>query len=345
MSKIDSKFPIVTELIGSTPIVRLNKMQEPGMAELLLKLEMFNPGYSVKDRIGARMIDAAEKDGILKPGGTIVEPTSGNTGVGLIMTAIERGYKCVFVMPDKISTEKQNLLRAYGAEVVVCPTNVDADDPRSYYSVSDKLAAELPNAVKLNQYFNPANPQTHIETTGPELWEQVNGNIDAFVCGVGTGGTVTGIGKFLKSKNPDIQIIACDPPGSIYVTPENIHSYLVEGIGEDFWPGTFEYDIVDRWIQVEDRDSFKTAHRLAREEGILAGGSCGTALYGALKVAKELGEDKRVVCLLPDSGRGYLSKVYNPEWLLDKGLISLEEAKDLAPNDAHELLASAGVVL
>jgi cystathionine beta-synthase len=340
-----SDFPVITDLIGNTPIVRLQRMQEPGMAELLLKLEMFNPGYSVKDRIGARMIDAAERDGLLVPGGTIVEPTSGNTGVGLAMTAIERGYRCVFVMPDKISLEKQALLRAYGAEVVVCPTSVDADDPRSYYSVSDKLAAELPNAVKLNQYENQANPLTHLETTGPELWEQVGGRIDAFVCGVGTGGTATGIGRFLKQQDPAIQLIGCDPPGSIYVTPDDIHSYLVEGIGEDFWPGTFDYSIVDRWITVEDRDSFRTAHRLAREEGILAGGSCGTALFGALQVARELGEGRRVVCLLPDSGRGYLSKVYNPEWLRERGLISEVEARELAPNAAHELLEAAGVTL
>jgi cystathionine beta-synthase len=340
-----SDFPVITDLIGNTPIVRLQRMQEPGMAELRLKLEMFNPGYSVKDRIGARMIDAAERDGLLVPGGTIVEPTSGNTGVGLAMTAIERGYRCVFVMPDKISLEKQALLRAYGAEVVVCPTSVDADDPRSYYSVSDKLAAELPNAVKLNQYENQANPLTHLETTGPELWEQVGGRIDAFVCGVGTGGTATGIGRFLKQQDPAIQLIGCDPPGSIYVTPDDIHSYLVEGIGEDFWPGTFDYSIVDRWITVEDRDSFRTAHRLAREEGILAGGSCGTALFGALQVARELGEGRRVVCLLPDSGRGYLSKVYNPEWLRERGLISEVEARELAPNAAHELLEAAGVTL
>ncbi|MCW2926155.1 MAG: Cystathionine beta-synthase [Thermoleophilia bacterium] len=340
-----SEFPVITDLIGNTPIVRLQRMQEPGMAELLLKLEMYNPGYSVKDRIGARMIDAAERDGLLKPGGTIVEPTSGNTGTGLAMTAIARGYRCVFVMPDKISLEKQNLLRAYGAEVVVCPTGVEADDPRSYYSVSDRLAAELPNAVKLNQYENQANPQTHLETTGPELWAQVDGRIDAFVCGVGTGGTATGIGRFLKQQDPSIQVIGCDPPGSIYVTPQDIHSYLVEGIGEDFWPGTFQYDIVDRWITVEDRDSFLTANRLVREEAILTGGSGGTALFGALQVARELGEGKRVVCLLPDTGRGYLSKVYNPEWLLERGMISAEEARELAPNDAHELLEAAGVTL
>ncbi len=340
-----SEFPVITDLIGETPLVRLQRLQEPGMAELLLKLEMFNPGYSVKDRIGARLIDAAERDGSLKPGGTIVEPTSGNTGVGLAMTAIARGYRCVFVMPDKISLEKQNLLRAYGAEVVVCPTQVEADDPRSYYSVSDRLAAELPNAVKLNQYENQANPRTHLETTGPELWQQVDGRLDAFVCGVGTGGTATGIGTYLKQQDPSIQVIGCDPPGSIYVTPEDVHSYLVEGIGEDFWPGTFQYDIVDRWITVEDRDSFLAANRLAREEAILTGGSGGTALFGALQIARELGEGKRVVCLLPDTGRGYLSKVFNPEWLLDKGLISADEARELSPNVAHELLEAAGVAL
>jgi cystathionine beta-synthase len=340
-----SDFPVITDLIGDTPLVRLQRLQEPGMAELLLKLEMFNPGYSVKDRIGARMIDAAERDGILQPGGTIVEPTSGNTGVGLAMTAIARGYRCVFVMPDKISLEKQNLLRAYGAEVVVCPTSVEADDPRSYYSVSDRLAAELPNAVKLNQYENQANPQTHLETTGPELWKQVDGRIDAFVCGVGTGGTATGIGRYLKSQDPSVQIIGCDPPGSIYVTPENVHSYLVEGIGEDFWPGTFDFDVVDRWIKVNDRESFQTANRLAREEGILCGGSCGTALHGALQVARELGEGKRVVALMPDTGRGYLSKVFNPEWLLANDLVTEEEARELSPNAAHELLEAAGVAL
>ncbi|MCW2971829.1 MAG: Cystathionine beta-synthase, partial [Thermoleophilia bacterium] len=234
-----TEFPVITDLIGGTPIVRLQRMVEPGMAEVLLKLEMFNPGYSVKDRIGARMIDAAERDGILTPGGTIVEPTSGNTGIGLAMTAIQRGYRCVFVMPDKISLEKQNLLRAYGAEVIVCPTSVDADDPRSYYSVSDKLAAELPNAVKLDQYNNQANPLTHYETTGPELWEQVDGRIDAFVSGIGTGGTITGVGRYLKERNPLVKLVGVDPPGSIYTDPSDIHSYLVEGIGEDFWPTTF----------------------------------------------------------------------------------------------------------
>jgi cystathionine beta-synthase len=262
------------------------------------------------------------------------------------MAAIFKGYRCVFVMPDKISLEKQNLLRAMGAEVVVCPTNVEADDPRSYYSVSDQLARELPNAFKPDQYHNQANPQTHYETTGPEIWEQLGGKIDAFVCGIGTGGTVTGIGRYLKERNPDVIIAGTDPEGSIYTTDEDkIHSYLVEGIGEDFWPTTFDFDLVDRWFTVSDRESFVTANRLAREEGILAGGSCGTALIGAVQLAEELGPDKRVMVLLPDSGRGYLSKVFNPEWLLSNGMISQDEAAELTPNEAHELLAASGVTL
>lgn len=335
------------ELIGNTPVMRLRRIEalEGIEGELLAKLEMFNPGYSVKDRIGIRLVEAAERSGDLVPGGTIVEPTSGNTGLGLAMAAIAKGYRCVFVMPDKISLEKQNLLRAYGAEVVVCPTEVEPDDPRSYYSVSDRLARELPNAFKPDQYHNQANPQTHYETTGPELWEQLDGRIDAFVCGVGTGGTVTGIGRYLKERAPHVQIVGTDPAGSIYTDPEDIHSYLVEGIGEDFWPGTFQRDIVDRWIQVSDRDSFREAIRLAREEAVLTGGSGGTALHGAIQVAKELGPGKRTVVLLPDTGRGYISKVFNPEWLVDKKVLSVEEAEEITPRAAHDLLEAAGVAL
>ena len=335
------------ELIGNTPVVELSRIAaaEGIEGELLAKLEMFNPGYSVKDRIGIRLVEAAERDGLLQPGGTIVEPTSGNTGLGLAMAAIAKGYRCVFVMPDKISLEKQNLLRAYCAEVVVCPAEVEPEDPRSYYSVSDQLARELPNAYKPDQYHNEANPLTHYETTGPELWEQLSGRIDAFVCGIGTGGTVSGIGKYIKERNPDLLVVGTDPAGSIYTDPEDIHSYLVEGIGEDFWPGTFERSIVDRWIQVSDRDSFRAANRLARVEAILTGGSGGTALQGAIEVAKELGPEKRTVVLLPDTGRGYISKVFNPDWLLEKGMIDADEARELAPNDAHELLAAAGVSL
>lgn len=343
-----SEFPTMLELIGNTPLVRLTKVLEgTGITcEVLAKLEMMNPGYSVKDRIGMRMIEAAERDGILKPGGIIVEPTSGNTGVGLAMAAIEKGYHCVFVMPDKISVEKQNLLRAYGAEVVVCPTAVEADDPRSYYSVSDRLAAELPGAVKLDQYHNQANPQTHYETTGPELWEQVGGRIDAFVAGVGTGGTISGTGRYLKEQNTHVQIVGADPEGSIYTLPEDqIHTYLVEGIGEDFWPTTFTRDIIDQWYTIDDQESFYWANRLVRTEGILAGGSCGTALAAAVKYAKTLDADKRVVVLLPDSGRGYLSKVYNPQWLLEHGMVTADEAEALAPHAAADLLERAGVVL
>lgn len=341
-------FPSLLDLVGNTPLVRLSRvLEDTGITcEVLAKLEMFNPGYSVKDRIGLRMIEAAERDGRLKPGGTIVEPTSGNTGVGLAMAAIAKGYSCVFVMPDKISLEKQNLLRAYGAEVIVCPTAVEADDPRSYYSVSDRLAVELPGAVKLDQYHNQANPITHYETTGPELWSQVDGRIDAFVAGVGTGGTITGTGRFLKEHNPAVRIIGADPEGSIYTLPEDqIHTYLVEGIGEDFWPTTFDRDIVDEWHTIDDRESFFWANKLVRTEGILAGGSCGTALAAAVRHARTLDAGKRVVVLLPDSGRGYLSKVFNPQWLRDREMVTDDEFEMLAPHTAADLLQHAGVVL
>lgn len=341
-------FPTILELIGNTPLVRIDRFLEgTGVrCEVLAKLEMMNPGCSVKDRIGIRLIEAAERNGLLKPGGTIVEPTSGNTGVGLAMAAIAKGYRCVFVMPDKISLEKQNLLRAYGAEVVVCPTAVEAHDPRSYYSVSDRLASELPNAFKPDQYHNDANPQTHYETTGPELWQQVGGRIDAFVAGVGTGGTISGIGRYLRERNADVTIVGADPEGSIYTLPEDeIHTYLVEGIGEDFWPTTFDRDIVDHWVQVSDEQSFRWANRLARTEGILAGGSCGTALHAAIEHGRTMREGERLVVLLPDSGRGYLSKVFNPQWLLERGMVDSEEAERLAPHAAADLLADAGLVL
>jgi cystathionine beta-synthase len=311
--------PDLLALMGDTPLVRLDRLSRDVPPTLLAKLEMLNPGGSVKDRIGISMIEAAEAAGVLKPGGTIVEPTSGNTGVGLAIVAARKGYRCVFVVPDKVSGDKISLMRAYGAEVVVCPTAVEPDDPRSYYSVSDRLAAQ-PNAFKPNQYFNQANPQTHVFSTGPELWRQTNGLIDAFVCGVGTGGTATGVGRYLKDRKPDVQVIGADPEGSLY-SGDEVHPYLVEGIGEDFWPPTFDPSVVDRWYRVSDRDSFLTARRCAREEGILVGGSCGTALWAGLEYAKGQPADATIVVLLPDSGRGYLSKFLDDTWLVEHGFV------------------------
>ncbi len=334
-----SDFPTIDQLVGNTPLVRMRTIGQDLPCEVLLKLEMFNPGYSVKDRIGPALIDAAERDGRLQPGGTIVEPTSGNTGVGLAMAALERGYRCVFVMPDKISLEKQNLLRAYGAEVIVCPTAVEPEDPRSYYSVSDMLARELPGACKPDQYHNQANPQLHYRTTGPELWEQVDGRIDAFVAGVGTGGTISGTGRYLKERNPDVTIVGVDPEGSIYTDEDNVHTYLVEGVGEDFWPTTFDREIVDHWEVVGDREAFDVTRELARVEGILAGGSCGMALAGALRYGRTMPEGSRMVVLLPDSGRGYISKVYNPDWLEDNGMVEPEVAEQMRGGPATELVA------
>jgi cystathionine beta-synthase len=317
------EFPTALELVGETPIVRLQKIGADLGAELLVKLEYLNPGGSVKDRIGLPLIEAAEREGKLKPGGTIVEPTSGNTGVGLAIAAAIKGYRCIFVMPDKMSQEKISLLRAYGAEVVICPTAVDADSPESYYSVSDRLAEEIPGAFKPDQYSNMANPDAHYERTGPEVWEQTGGEIDAFVVTVGTGGTVSGAGRYLKERNPEILIVGADPEGSVYTAVDDgdVHPYLVEGIGKDTWPKTMARDVVDEWVRVSDRDSFLTARRLAREEGILAGGSGGTAVWAMLEVAKRLGSGKRLLTMIPDSGRNYLSKFYDDNWLLDHGFL------------------------
>ena len=317
------QFPTVLELVGETPIVRLQKLAPEGGAEVLVKLEYLNPGGSVKDRIGLPLIEAAERDGKLKPGGTIVEPTSGNTGVGLAIAAAIKGYRCIFVMPDKMSQEKIALLRAYGAEVVICPTAVDADSPESYYSVSDRLAEEIPGAFKPDQYSNMANPEAHYAVTGPEIWEQTGGDIDAFVVSVGTGGTVSGAGRYLKERKPDILVVGADPEGSVYTAEgeRDIHPYLVEGIGKDTWPKTMARDVVDEWIRVSDRDSFVVARRLAREEGLLAGGSGGTSVWAALEVAKRLGAGKRILTMIPDSGRNYLSKFYDDNWMLDHGFL------------------------
>jgi cystathionine beta-synthase len=311
----------VVGLIGNTPLVRLRRVTEGIRATVLAKVEYFNPGGSVKDRIAVRMIDAAEKAGILQAGGTIVEPTSGNTGIGLALVAQERGYRCIFVCPDKVGTDKIDVLRAYGAEVVVCPTAVAPEDPRSYYRVSDRLAAETPGGWKPNQYANPNNPLSHYETTGPELWEQTGGRITQFVAGVGTGGTISGTGRYLKEVSDGaVRVIGADPEGSVYSGGTG-RPYLVEGVGEDFWPETFDRGICDEIITVRDRDSFALTRQLAREEGLLVGGSSGMAAAAALEVARRADPDDVFVVLLPDSGRGYLSKIFNDRWMTHYGFL------------------------
>jgi cystathionine beta-synthase len=308
-------------LIGNTPLVRLRRVTEGIRARVLAKVEYFNPGGSVKDRIAVRMIDEAEKAGVLQPGGTIVEPTSGNTGIGLALVAQERGYKCTFVCPDKVSSDKIDVLKAYGAEVVVCPTAVAPEDPRSYYQVSDRLAAETPGGWKPNQYANPNNPRSHYETTGPELWEQTDRRITHLVAGVGTGGTISGAGRYLKEMSGGaVRVIGADPEGSVYSGGTG-RPYLVEGVGEDFWPETFDRGICDEIIAVRDRDSFELTRRLAREEGLLVGGSCGLAVAAALEVARRAVPDDVIVVLLPDSGRGYLSKIFNDGWMTHYGFL------------------------
>ncbi|MER8235466.1 cystathionine beta-synthase [Streptomyces sp. NPDC094049] len=308
-------------LVGNTPLVKLNNVTAGIQATVLAKVEYFNPGGSVKDRIALRMIEAAEQSGALRPGGTIVEPTSGNTGVGLAIVAQQKGYKCIFVCPDKVSLDKINVLRAYGAEVVVCPTAVDPEHPDSYYNVSDRLVRETPGAWKPDQYSNPNNPRSHYETTGPELWAQTDGRITHFVAGVGTGGTISGTGNYLKEASGGaVQVIGADPEGSVYSGGSG-RPYLVEGVGEDFWPTAYDRNVTDRIVAVSDKDSFQMTRRLAKEEGLLVGGSCGMAVVAALEVARELGPDDVVVVLLPDSGRGYLSKIFNDEWMADYGFL------------------------
>lgn len=318
------------DLIGNTPLVRLGRTLDlPGDAPLVLaKVEYLNPGGSVKDRIASRMIEAAEASGELQPGGTIVEPTSGNTGVGLAMVAQQKGYSCIFVCPDKVSEDKRNVLKAYGAQVVVCPTAVAPEHPDSYYNVSDRLAAE-PGAWKPDQYSNPHNPRSHYETTGPEIWAQTDGRITHFVAGMGTGGTISGVGRYLKEKNPAIQVVGADPSGSVYSGGTG-RPYLVEGVGEDFWPETYDRQIADRVIEVSDADSFAFTRRLAREEAMLVGGSSGMAAFAARQLAQELAAEGRtdavIVVLLPDSGRGYLTKVFNDDWLGQYGFATGAQA-------------------
>ncbi|RKF28205.1 cystathionine beta-synthase [Micromonospora globbae] len=311
----------VVDLIGNTPLVRLRNVTEGIQATVLAKVEYLNPGGSVKDRIALRMVEDAEAAGILKPGGTIVEPTSGNTGVGLALVAQLKGYRCVFVCPDKVSQDKQDVLRAYGAEVVVCPTAVAPEDPRSYYNVSDRLAREIPGAWKPDQYSNPANPRSHYETTGPEVWKQTDGRITHFVAGVGTGGTISGIGRYLKEVSDGrVRVVGADPEGSVYSGGTG-RPYLVEGVGEDFWPQTYDREIADEIVEVSDKASFEMTRRLAREEGLLVGGSCGMAVVAALEVARKAGPDDVVVVLLPDGGRGYLSKIFNDDWMARYGFL------------------------
>jgi len=309
----------ILDLIGNTPLVKLHKVTEGISATVLVKLEYLNPGGSAKDRIAVRIIDAAERDGQLLPGGTIVEPTSGNTGVGLALVAQQRGYKCVFVLPDKVGEDKRNVLTAYGAEIVVTPTSVAPDDPESYYSVSDRLAREIPGAFKPNQYANPNGPLSHYESTGPEIWRDTDGTVTHFVAGVGTGGTITGTGRYLREVSGDaVRIIGADPEGSVYSGGSG-RPYLVEGVGEDFWPGAYDPAVPHEIIAVSDADSFAMTRRLALEEGILVGGSSGMAVVAALQAAKDLPADAVVVVLLPDGGRGYLGKIFNDGWMRSYG--------------------------
>ena len=317
----------ILELIGNTPLVKLTRVTAGIKATILAKLEFMNPGGSVKDRIAVYMVEKAIKNGLLKPGGTIIESTSGNTGIGLAMYAAVKGFKAIFTIPDKMSQEKINLLKAFGAEVIVCPTNVPPDSPESYYEVAKRLAKETPNSYFVNQYHNEDNVEAHYMTTGPEIWTQTGGRIDYLVAGAGTGGTISGVGKFLKEKNPNVKVIAVDPIGSVYhdwfkykklIEPK---VYMVEGIGEDMLCETMHFEVIDDIIQVSDAEAFYMARKLAREEGILAGGSSGAAVHAAIKVAQNLPEDKVVVVILPDTGRNYISKIFNDEWMKEKGFI------------------------
>ena len=343
----------IIDAVGRTPLIRLNRIAEGLKPQIWVKAEMLNPGGSVKDRIGITMVEDAEKRGLLKPGGTIIEGTSGNTGMGLALVAAVRGYKCVFTTTDKQSKEKVDLLKALGAEVIVCPTAVEPEDPRSYYSVAKKLAREIPNSYYPNQYDNPTNPEAHYQTTGPEIWEDSEGKITHFVCGMGTGGTISGVGKYLKGKNPKVEIVGVDPEGSLYYDfhktgkVAKARTYVVEGIGEDFFPTTMNMSILDDVIQVNDEECFVAARRLAKLEGIFTGGSGGGCLSGTLRLAKSLGPDAFIVALMPDTGMRYLSKVYNDEWMRERGYVEssvpltaaeVVKAKKKAASKVRELI-------
>ncbi|MGC8460942.1 MAG: pyridoxal-phosphate dependent enzyme [Candidatus Dormibacteria bacterium] len=313
----------ILDCIGNTPLIRLSRISTGLPIPLYAKAEQLNPGGSVKDRIGLSLIEAAERSGKLQPGGTIIEPTSGNTGHGLAIAAALRGYRCIFVLPDKMSDEKIRLLEAYGAEVIICPTNVEREDPRSYYEVANRLAREIPGGFQPNQYFNPANPESHYRTTGPEIWHQTSGSLTAFVAGIGTGGTISGTARYLKEQNPAVTIVGADPEGSIYSGP--VAPYVVEGVGEDFFPDTYSGDLVDRIIQVSDQESFLMTRRLAREEGLLVGGSAGMAVHAAVSYAAECDATATVVVLIPDTGRNYLSKIFSDDWMVANGYLSARD--------------------
>ncbi len=321
----------ILDTIGNTPLIKLQRTTQDVKATILVKVEYFNPGHSVKDRIAVKMIDDAEKEGKIKPGGTIIEGTSGNTGMGLALAAVVKGYKCIFTTTDKQSMEKVNLLRALGAEVKICPTNVEPDDPRSYYSVAKRLSEEIPNSYYPNQYDNLSNREAHYETTGPEIWEQTETRVTHFVAGMGTGGTITGTSRFLKEKNPDIVTVGVDSVGSVYTSyfetgkfdKSQISPYLTEGIGEDIIPANIDFDYIDAVVQCPDREAFETTRDLATKEGLFIGGSCGAAVWGAIEYARRnnLGEDDVMVVILPDSGTRYVSKIYNDEWMIRNGFM------------------------
>jgi cystathionine beta-synthase len=332
----------ILDTVGETPLVRLSRIGQGYTPQIVAKVEYFNPGGSIKDRVAMNMVAAAEREGKLRPGGTIIEPTSGNTGAGLAIAARLKGYRVIAVMPDKMSREKIDLLRAYGAEVVVCPTDVAPESPQSYYRVAERLTREIPGGFQPNQYANAANPQTHYDATGPELWRQSGGKLTHLVVGVGTGGTISGTARYLKEQNPRIEVIGADPVGSIYSNDE-VHPYLVEGVGEDFWPATYDPSLVDRYVTVSDRDAFLTTRRLAETEGLLVGGSCGLAMHAALEVAAGIDDpDAMVAVILPDGGRGYLSKIFNDEWMSQHGF--LERSGDRTVGDVLRTKTAAGEI-